>query len=78
MIKELSNKYIYDDFVSKTTLTEEEIEILDMLILKYSIVKMAQKSCMSDRNVSRVIRELKDKYKNYKELELAKLQIFKS
>lgn len=78
MIKELSNKYIYEDFVSKTTLTEEEQEILDMLILKYSIVKMAQKSCMSDRNVSRIIRELKDKYKNYKDLELAKLQIFRS
>ena len=76
MLKELCNKTIYDDFKSKTILTDEEIKILDMLILKYSLVKIAQEVCMSDRNVSRIVKDIKEKYNNYKMLELAKLDIF--
>lgn len=75
MVKELSNNIIYNDFVSKTTLTEDEIQVLDMLIKKYSIVKISQEACMSERSVSRVIRSLKDKYNDYKNLELTKLYI---
>ena len=78
MIKELSNKVIYDDFISKTILTNEEINILNMYIRKESIIKMADTCCMSDRNISRIIRELKQKYKNYKTLEVAKCGIFSS
>lgn len=76
MTKELSNKIIYDDFRLKTKLTDDEIKVLDMLILKYSLVKMAQEICMSERNVSRIIKILKDKYNNYKALEKVKVGIF--
>lgn len=75
MIKEVSNKIIYNDFINKTTLTDDEKEVLDMLIQKYSIVKISQLTCMSERSVSRVIRSIKDKYIDYKKLELAKLNI---
>ena len=78
MVKELCNKIIYDDFRSKTVLTNDEIKILDMLILKYSIIKISDKCKMSDRNVSRIIKELKRKYTNYKTLEMAKLDVFNS
>lgn len=78
MVNELSNKYIYDDFKTKVVLTEDELMVLNMLLLKYSIVKIAQKICMSDRNVARIIRTLKDKYKTYKVMEMTKLDIFKS
>ena len=78
MIKELSNNYILNDFLYKTILTEDEKNILDMLLLKYSIVKISQTICLSERTVSRIIRELKDKYEIYKRLELTKLNILNS
>ena len=76
MIKELSYKIIYDDFVYKTQLTDDENKVLDMLIKKYSITKISRELCICERNVSRCIRQLKDKYKIYKELEIVKLNIF--
>ena len=75
MAKELSNRIIYDDFINKTILTEDEKKILDMILLKYSIVKISQEICMSERNVSRIIREIKDKYANYKQIEITKMAI---
>lgn len=78
MIKELSNKFIYDDFKNKVILTDEEVKVLDMYIRKESIIKIADTCSMSDRNISRIIRELKQKYKNYKCIELAKCDIFSS
>ena len=76
MVKELCNKIIYDDFTSKVMLTNDEIEILNMLLKKYSIIKIADKMNMSDRNVSRIIKDIKIKYKNYKHIEIAKCDIF--
>ena len=76
MVKELSNKIIYDDFKSKVILTDDEIMILDMLLKKDSIVKISQVLCMSDRNVSRIIKDIKNKYNNYKKIELVKLDLF--
>ena len=78
MVKELSNKIIFDDFVNKTILTSDELKILEMLIKKCSIIKISSELSMSDRNVSRIIKDLKIKYKNYKKLELAKNDIFNS
>lgn len=78
MIKELSNRLIYNDFKTKTILTDDESAILDMLILKYSITKISQKVCMSDRNVSRIIKTIKIKYSMYKKMEMVKLGIFTS
>lgn len=78
MAKELSNKVIYEDFLSKVTLTNDERTILDMLIKKETIVKISQTLNMSDRSVSRVIRDLKQKYEDYRKLEIAKLGVFLS
>lgn len=78
MIKELSNSIIYNDFISKVKLTEDETKILNMIILKYSIIKMSQEAIMSDRNVLRIKKDIKEKYNIYKKIEMAKLDIFKS
>lgn len=78
MIRELSNKIIYNDFISKVILTNDETTVLNMLILKYSIIKISQEINMSDRNVSRIIKDLKEKYYMYKKIELARLEVFKS
>lgn len=76
MINELSNKIIYDDFIEKVILTEEEEKILKMMVLKYSIVKMSQEMAMSERNISRLIKIIKEKYDNYRAIEMAKISIF--
>lgn len=76
MIRELSYKLIYNDFIEKEHLTEVEKEILDMLLNRYSIVKISRLSCMSESVISRHIRKIKDKYNDYKKIELSKLDIF--
>lgn len=76
MIKELSNKIIYDDFISKTVLTDDELNILKCLLKKYSIVKITQELNMSDRTIFRIKKDIKEKYKNYKAIEIAKTGIF--
>lgn len=76
MTKELCNKVIYNDFIEKTILSNDEKIILDMYLKRYSIVKISQECCMSERNVSRIIREIKNKYDKYKNMELAKYEIF--
>lgn len=78
MIKELCNKIIYDDFISKVTLTEDEKQVLNLLIKKNSIVYISQKINTSDRTVARIVKDLKIKYKNYKKIEIAKYDIFSS
>ena len=75
MIKELCNKIIYNDFLSKVVLTDEEKKVLDMLLVRYTLVKISQEIGMSDRNVSRVVKSLKDKYEMYRKFEIAKLSI---
>ena len=75
MIEELSAKIIYDDFINKTFLTDDEKKVLDMLIIKASVVKIATETNMSERNVSRIIKSIKEKYKKYKELQLAILNL---
>lgn len=77
MRKELAIKIIYDDFINKTILTENEKDILIRYIKNNSIVKIANDTSQSERTVSRIIANLKEKYKNYKKLELSKLEVFK-
>lgn len=77
MKKELSIKQIYDDFISKTILNEIEEKILIKYIKNESIVKIADDLSVSTATVSRTIAELKEKYGNYKRLELAKLLLLK-
>ena len=75
MKKELCIKQIYDDFTSKTILTEQENEVLLLYIRNYSILKIADNTMQSTATVSRLIADLKEKYKNYKKLELEKLKL---
>lgn len=73
MKKELANKLIYDDFINKTILSEIEKEVLIKYIKGESIVKIATDITQGTATVSRIISQLKIKYKNYKQLELTKL-----
>lgn len=77
MKKELAIKQIYDDFTNKIILTENERSILDLYIRNESIVKIATITTQSTSSVSRTIADLKEKYNNYKRLELAKLLLLK-
>lgn len=78
MIKEMCNKIIYDDFINKVILTDDEKIVLDMLIQRKSVIQISQAVNMSDRTVSRIIKDVKVKYNNYKNLEIAKCDIFHS
>lgn len=77
MKKELSAKPIFDDFKTKVILTDLEVEVLTRYIRGNSIVKIADEVKQSTSTISRTIANLKDKYSNYKRLELAKLMLFK-
>ena len=78
MYKTLSNKVIYNDFKEKVLLTDEEIQVLDMLLKRYTLVKIGMELDMSDRNVSRVVKRIREKYEDYKKIEIAKCKIFMS
>ena len=78
MKKELSIKQIYDDFVNKIILTDNEKEILLRYIKGESIIKIANETSQSTSTVSRIIYDLKSKYLDYKKLEIAKLKLFKN
>lgn len=77
MKKELSIKQIYDDFNNKTILNDLEKDVLIRYIKNESIVKIADELLISTATVSRIISDLKNKYANYKKLELAKLLLLK-
>ena len=77
MKKELSAKPIFDDFKSKVILTDLEVEVLTRYIKGNSIVKIADEVKQSTSTISRTIANLKEKYDNYKKLEIAKLMLFK-
>lgn len=76
MKNELAIKMIFDDFNNKMILTDNEKDILIRFIKNDSIVKIAIETNQSERTISRIIANLKSKYKDYKQLELAKLLIF--
>lgn len=75
MKKELCIKQIYDDFINKITLSDSELEVLLLYIKDYSILKIADKTMQSTATVSRIIADIKEKYNNYKKLEIEKLKI---
>jgi len=78
MINELSNSIIYNDFINKVKLTEDETKVLNMMLSKYTLVKMSQQVHMSDRNVSRIKKDIREKYNMYRKIEMARLEAFKS
>ena len=62
--------------INKTILTDNEKEVLIRYIKNESIIKIANDTMQSERTVSRVIADLKEKYNNYKKLEITKLELF--
>lgn len=65
MVEKLRIKAIYDDFIRNVELTDEQIRIINMLINKDSIVKIAMEIGVSQRTVGYEIRKLKDIYQDY-------------
>ena len=65
MCDKLKNKTIYNDFLDKVVLTEEQIKILNLLIKKESIVKISVELGMSQRTVSYEIKKIKQRYYKY-------------
>lgn len=77
MKRELSNKIIFNDFVNKTILNEAEQEILLRYIKNESIVQISEAMAQSTSSISRTIAQIKEKYCDYKKLEVSKLLILK-
>ena len=75
MQKALSCKIIREDFIEKMILTDNEIEVLEMLLKGYTITKISYLTHQSERNVGKIKRKLRDKYENYRKLELSKMSI---
>ena len=65
MVEKLKIKAIYNDFLSNVSLTDEQIQIIDMLIKKETIVKISIELGMSQRTVSYEIRKIKKLYNDY-------------
>jgi len=76
MREELAVDMLYNDFISRVTLTDNEKEILPKYINGDSYVKMAIDTAQSYSSVSRTIVDLKRKYEIYKKMELTKLTLF--
>lgn len=72
MVEKLRVKAIYDDFIKNVSLTEEQIRILDMLINKETIVKIAMEIGASQRTISYEIKKLKKLYNDYYNLQLTR------
>lgn len=68
MCEKLKNKTIYNDFLDKVMLTEEQIKILNLLLKKESIVKISVELGMSQRTVSYEIKKIKQYYEEYKKI----------
>lgn len=77
MKTELAIKQIYEDFISKVMLDNDKRQVLDMFLKNYSYIKIGDNIGMYDRNVGRVMRTVKQKYENYRKLEVSKLELFK-
>lgn len=75
MKKELAIKQIREDFINKVMLSEDEIDILERYVKNHSIVKMAEDTKQGTATISRIIASIKEKYEDYKKLEIAKLML---
>lgn len=75
MKEDLAIKQLYDDFIIKVTLTDNEKDILDRYVKGDTYVKMSIDTQQSYSNIARTINDLKYKYDIYKQLELIKLNL---
>lgn len=75
MVEKLKVKAIYNDFLNNVSLTIEQKKILDMLINKDKIVKIAMEVGVSQRTVSNEINKIKKLYEDYYNLQLYKAKL---
>ena len=73
MIEKLKIKAIYDDFVSKVKLNEEQKRILNMMLNRDKIVKMSLEIGVSERTIKSEIKKIKNLYNNYLQMEITKM-----
>ena len=73
MIEKLKIKALYNDFVNKVNLSEEQKRILNMMINKDSIVKMSMEIGASQRTISAETKKIKELYSNYLQMEITKM-----
>lgn len=73
MIEKLKIKAIYDDFKRNVDLTEEQIKIIDMLLKKEKIIKIAMDIGVSERTVNYEIKKIKKLFEQYYHLQLFKM-----
>ena len=75
MVEKLKIKAIYNDFLANVHLTEEQIRILNMLLNRDSILKIALEIGVSERTINKEVKKLKELYKNYYELQLFRAEM---
>lgn len=73
MIEKLKIKAIYDDFVSKVNLNEEQRKILNMMLNRDKIVKISLEIGVSERTIKYEIKKIKNLYNNYLQMEITKM-----
>lgn len=73
MIEKLRIKALYDDFVNKVKLTEEQKRILDMMINKDTIIKISLEIGVSERTIKYETKKIKQLYNNYLQMEITKM-----
>lgn len=77
MINKLKIEFIFQDFIKKVCLTNEQIKLLDMYRNKETRVKISNELGMSERTIGYELAELKKLYKDYCDLEITKATILK-
>lgn len=73
MIEKLKVNALYEDFVSKVKLTDEQKRILDMMINKDTIVKMSLEIGVSTSTIDNEVRKIKNLYNKYLQIEIIKM-----
>lgn len=73
MVDKLRIKAIYDDFVDKVKLTDEQKRILNMMLNKDTIVKMSLEIGVSERTIKYETKKIKNLYNNYLQMEITKM-----
>ena len=64
MIEKLKINYIYNDFISSVSLTDEQIKILNMYIKRETRYKISTVIGVSERTIGNEIIKLKKLYKD--------------
>lgn len=73
MVEKLRIKALYDDFVNKVNLTDEQKRILNMMLNKDTIVKMSLEIGVSERTIKYETKKIKNLYNNYLQMEITKM-----